>query len=470
MALSQNAPDSLVVDEVGQKVDCALFDKTMSPTDGRPHCGDQLVPIEFKRHSVRGDPFEDSKDDVEAAAEDRKKVRGQIISYAELVFSVQQRLHLIMILFFGRKFRLLFWDRSGAVVSNAIDYYEEWQLLCDILWRLDVLSRFYPEELGIDPSATRLFPGEADWNEMDNAGTPCPKDVDHTPRKPLGNDELTGFEHTFKYVRDLFKASLVAAWPRYRLEVPDGDGVRNFLVGRPYFRAKGLIGRGTRGYVALDTSTGRFTWLKDAWRVDYDDVGLEGDILNELNEAGVPNIPTLVCHGDIRGQTTKTPDYWTLPSPPSPEQRLGHLLSAMSSARTLVNPPGSASLKRKRATGTTEATLPKPKGLPHESVSDDDPCPLRRHKHYRVVVEEVCMPLTMFKNGKHLVWIILDCVYGALCDCFTPFPISRVYSSSRRGGEQCHPPRRQPWQHFDLSEGRHKQERHQGAALGRAAD
>ncbi|TFK83362.1 hypothetical protein K466DRAFT_665889, partial [Polyporus arcularius HHB13444] len=385
MALSDYVPDSHVVDEVGQKVHCALFDKTLSPKGGRPHWGDQLVPIAFKRLPICGDPFGDVNNEAGAAAEDRKKVRGQINNYVELVFSVQQRLHLIMILFLGRKFRLLFWDRSGAVVSNAVDYYEEWQLLCDILWRVDVLSRCYPEA---QPAFSPGTPIGMRWTKL---GWRAPT----TSTIPHANLLET-------------RSSLTLSTP----SIPDGDGVRNFLVGRPHFRAKGLIGRGTRGYVALDTSTGRFTWLKDAWRVDYDDVGLEGDILNELNEAGVPNIPTLVCHGDIRGQTTKTPDYWALPSPPLPEQRLGQLLSARSSARTLVNPPGSASLKRKRAIGTTEATLPKPKGLPQESLSEDDPCPLRRHKHYRVVVEEVCMPLAMFKNGKHLVWIILDCVYA----------------------------------------------------------
>ena len=38
--------------------------------------------------------------------------------------------------------------------------------------------------------------------------------------------------------------------------------------------------------------------------------------------------------------------------------------------------------------------------------------PLRQHKHYRMVVEEVALPLTCFKNGKQLCSIVLDAIEG----------------------------------------------------------
>ncbi|KAI0684177.1 hypothetical protein C8T65DRAFT_722537 [Cerioporus squamosus] len=399
--LSEHSPDSLTVDNLGQKVDSALFSQALAPTDNKPHWADQLLPIEYKRHQTRGDPFDDTKPDVEADAKDRKEVRGQVISYAELVFAVQQRLHLIMILVMGRKFRLLRWDRSGVSVSLSIDYYVYWEFFCNVLWRISVLARFHPELLGVDPSATRIFPSDPRYTLMTGAGQQCPSDADHKTRD-LAPDELTETGAvTYAYVRKLFRASLTEAWPRYELEVPDGKNVRKFLVGRPYFRAKGMAGRGTRGYVALDLETKKFVWLKDAWRAHYALLTKEGDILARLNAARVSNVPTLVCHGDIRGQTTKTPEFWELMNP----------VPSHSTTSTSLKGPSSSSTgaKRKRTDEEADVSSSKPKGL---NVGDTDyrqDCPLRRHIHYRIVVKEVCLTLPLFEDGQQLVSIIYDC-------------------------------------------------------------
>ncbi|KAI0699933.1 hypothetical protein C8T65DRAFT_831736 [Cerioporus squamosus] len=403
-AQCEDSPDSLTVDNLGQKVDSALFTQALTPTDNKPHWADQLLPIEYKRHQTRGDPFDDTKPDVEADAKDRKEVRGQVISYAELVFAVQQRLHLIMILVMGRKFRLLRWDRSGVSVSLSIDYYEHWSFFCDVIWRISVLARFHPKLLGVDPSATRIFPSDSRYGEMTLAGEKCPSDADHKPRD-LAVDELTGDGAvTYAYVRKLFRASLTEAWPRYELEVPDGENVRKFLVGRPYFRAKGMTGRGTRGYVALDLETKRFVWLKDAWRAHYALLTKEGDILARLNAAGVSNIPTLVCHGDIDGQTTKTPEFWELmhprdhvPTPPT--------------TSTSSQGPTSSSMggKRKRTDGEADVPSSNPQGLHGGDEDYREDCPLRRHIHYRIVVKEVCLTLPFFEDGQQLVSLIYDC-------------------------------------------------------------
>ncbi|RDX50685.1 hypothetical protein OH76DRAFT_1555502 [Lentinus brumalis] len=384
--LCENTPDSLSIDNLGQKVDSALYTRELAPTDSKPHWADQLLPIEYKRQQTRGDPFDDTKPGVEADAKDRKEVRGQVISYAELIFAVQQRLHLIMILVMGRKFRLLFWDRSGAGVSLSIDYYEHWQLFCEVLWRISVLARFHPELLGMDPSATRIFPDDPCWTEMSDVGVKCTDDADHKTRE-LAPGELAGDKPiTYAYVRKLFRASLEKTWPRYQLEVPDGENVRKFLVGRPYFRAKGMTGRGTRGYVAWDCHAKKFVWLKDAWRAHYALLTKEGDILAQLNAAGVSNVPTLVCHGDIRGQTTKTPEFWEMMHPLDP-------FPLIPTTSTSSQGPSSSS------TGTKRKWT--------DPAAED--CPLRRHIHYRIVVEEVCLTLPLFEDGQQLVSIIYDC-------------------------------------------------------------
>ena len=230
---------------------------------------------------------------------------------------------------------------------------------------------------------------------MESVARERESDVDATERT-LGDDELTE-PFTYAYIRTLFRESLKYNWPRYELEVPDdAGGVRRFLVCCPVFCQKGMAGRGTRGYVAYDLTTERFTWLKDAWRADYDGVEREGDILRKLNsnKEKIRNVPTLICHGDIRSQVTETPNFWedrrnkfaVPPIPPHPN-----------SSPSKVPGSPSCSLKRKHEGDGTEATF----NSPH-----------RLHRHYRLVVEEVCMPLHVFTDGPQLLSIVQDCMTG----------------------------------------------------------
>ncbi|KAI0760492.1 hypothetical protein C8Q74DRAFT_1221121 [Fomes fomentarius] len=408
MALAENAPlvSTQTVDDVEQRIDAALFPQTIAPNDNRPHWADQLVPIEFMQDPIRHDLFNDKEDDIDSDALDRKRFWSQIVHYSELIYSAQHRVHLLMILIMGRKCRLLRWDRSGVIVSRAFDYYEKWAFLCDVLWRISVLAHVDPASLlGEDPSAKRLSSTDPAWALMDEAAEPNADDVDHCERI-LIHEELSSkapVPWTFKYVRAMFRESLQEVWPRYQLEI--------LRVSTPLPSAGHDRPGGTRGYVALEVDEDgvqRFRWLKDAWRVDYEGVSLEGAILKRLNEAGVEFVPTLVCHGVIQSQRTKTPDFWEMLKN-SPRSDAG-----TSTSRTLVQPDsGSTGSKRKHAESDTndEIPLPLPQILDEESafrLLDD--CPLRRHVHYRMVVAEVCMPLSMFATGHQLVSIIIDCV------------------------------------------------------------
>lgn len=123
MSTSSEKPDLTDMGAFKQKPDAAVFKADSVPTDGRPHWADQLVTVEFKRYYPSQDPFDDGKDaKLESEAEKRKEVRGQLIDYAELVFRIQHRTALFMILVINRHVRILRWDRSGAVVTRAFDY------------------------------------------------------------------------------------------------------------------------------------------------------------------------------------------------------------------------------------------------------------------------------------------------------------------------------------------------------------
>ncbi|KAI9061471.1 hypothetical protein FKP32DRAFT_1594454 [Trametes sanguinea] len=403
MSLSETCPDK--GDAENQKIDAAFFRPDAVPTDGRPHWADQIVPVEFKAHDTAKDPYDDRESGtVDANAQSRKQVRGQIIHYAEKVFAYQHRTSLIFLIVIGRRFRLSRWDRSGTLVTRAVDYVEHPHVLCEMLWYLGKLSS---EALGFDPTATRIARGSDDFRRMIMASLPVLTDIDHRERpltSPLPDDA------EYCYVRRMFGQSLDSKFPYYRLEVPDASTgrMRCYLVGKPAFQAPGMAGRGTRGYVAIDVETGRFVWLKDAWRAHYEFVEQEGSVLEQLKAANVVNVPTLICHGDILEQVTLTPAWWEKKnSRTSSKDSVNTKLSTSpvqpiaSSSRTLVNPHPSSSKGTKRSLFEME-----------DSKSSREDCPLRQHRHYRLVVQEVGMRLVDMQYGRQLLQVIADCVYA----------------------------------------------------------
>ncbi|TBU58897.1 hypothetical protein BD310DRAFT_764502, partial [Dichomitus squalens] len=367
MCRSEARPDPLDLDTSRQKVDAAFFHTKDAPTDGRPHWVDQCLPCEFKNRK-RGnelDPFDDREDsNIESSALLRKKSRGQIISYADLLFALQQRTFLFMLLIIGRRFRLLRWDRSGVVTTKSTDYFKHPDLLCDFLWRF---SHSSSTALGFDPTAIRLPLRPNLTNEMDDIAIELEKvAVDHTNR-PLDEALPDGF--VFTYVLELFKNSIaIKEWPRHQLSITDDNGDKHhYLVGKPTFRASGAVGRTTKGYVAYDVQAKRLVWLKDTWRAWYEDIEREGDVLLRLNKAGVSNVPTVICHGDVG------------------KRKREHLASD--------------DVPR----GHADPTCP----APPRCRAD---CSMRHHRHYRVAIEEVCLELKKYVEAQQLVTVVLECI------------------------------------------------------------
>ncbi|RPD57736.1 hypothetical protein L226DRAFT_525028 [Lentinus tigrinus ALCF2SS1-7] len=172
--------------------------------------------------------------------------------------------------------------------------------------------------------------------------------IEKRAEKPI----LEGVHEIGRHARLLFKESITNKLERYKIRV---DG-RDFLVGGPHFASSELAGRGTRCYVAIDCDNpeGPFVYLKDAWRVAHEGIEREGDVLAYLNDDGigagrVEGVPTLVCHGDVEDQQTDSQEVWKALHPDEPD------------------------------------------------------CPLKTHRHYRIVVEEVGLPMGCFRNAAELV-------------------------------------------------------------------
>ncbi|PIL32462.1 hypothetical protein GSI_05164 [Ganoderma sinense ZZ0214-1] len=390
-------------------VDAAVFRGSSLGQGGTPVWFDQLVPIEFKGYSEGIDPFDPTiyEDTYGEIALGCKRLLERIGATVELLFAAQHRVAVFTLLVIGRRFRMLCWDPAGVIVSPSIDYYDHSDVLYDFLWRVSVLDDL---SLGFDPSATRIPPSCLDHLRMDIAALRDPTDIDHD-KCDLAGDEPED-PVVFAYVRSAFRASLESDWPRYKLRVPSEDGTRDYLVGKPMFGASGALGRGTRGYVAYDCNTRRFVWLKDAWRASYMATDSEGDVLAKLNAANVENVPTLVCHGDIRDQTTISRDWWERKYALSCTLSCSTPPASTASSHTLAPAGSPGSKKRKRSEAVAEIS-PAPRCDAHWGMQNSTlhlECPLRQHKHYHIVEEEVCLPLKDFVNGRQLVSLLLDCL------------------------------------------------------------
>ncbi|KAM5542945.1 hypothetical protein V8D89_003329 [Ganoderma adspersum] len=158
------------------------------------------------------------------------------------------------------------------------------------------------------------------------------------------------------HIPKAFNESLDRKWPWWKLSVVDEEtGVERYFA---YYTAR-VVGRGTSSYVAVPLNDARepegdFVYLKDTWRRDKEGLHKEGTVLKTLNADQVTYVPTLIYHGDLN-QSALSYDKW----------------------------------------------------FDYHPDRARDECPLEAHRHYRLVVAEVCKLLSEFQAGAELVWALI---------------------------------------------------------------
>ncbi|KAH9942012.1 hypothetical protein B0H21DRAFT_793702, partial [Amylocystis lapponica] len=344
-------------DPPGQKPDAGVYPKLRLPEGWRSEWATTRMSIEFKRRTDQ-DPFDDTHwpEGVQSVAQEREANRGLTIRSATEIFLRQHRCFMFSLVIFNKFARIIRWDRSGALVTERFNYTLEPNKMCEFLWRF---GRMSAAQQGCDPSVVEVEEGSPDYVLMQDKAKPPPP-----PRRNEGENiedykKRNEIKNIEDYKREYFVRSLASGWLRYKtpLHTSHQKKTRSFLICKPYYFDYGDIGRGTRGYVAIDCDTEQFVWLKDVWRVDLPGMEKEGDILKKLNDRNVRNIPTVVCHGDILGQRTVTQDY--------------------------------------------------------TDTGEDDPDTmgaLKAHCHYRLVEYEIGQALEEFLDGYDLVSVIVDCL------------------------------------------------------------
>jgi hypothetical protein len=198
-------------------------------------------------------------------------VLGQITTYAAVQLGSQFRTHIYSVLIVKDTARIFRWDRSGAIVTEAI-HYDKSPLLVDFFRRY---SKAPPDMRGVDQSVSDPTLEEA-----------------RAARQAL---ELRANEPVFK------------------LAVPvQGGAPRFFITSAPRAAFYTPPGRATRGFHAYDISQATLGFLKDTWRVDMRQILPEGETYKLLSEARVCNIAGCIASGDILTtayHATKTASY-----------------------------------------------------------------------------------------------------------------------------------------------------------------
>ena len=183
---------------------------------------------------------------------------GQITAYAAAQLGSQFRTHIYSILIVKDTARIIRWDRSGAIVTEAIKYNES-PLLTEFFRRY---SKAPPDMRGKDQSVSCPTFTEA-------VAARQALNIDNT--EPLVKLSIPGIDGSLLYY--------VASAPRATFYTPPG--------------------RATRGFPSYDPRFSRVVFLKDSWRVDLRDIWEEGKIYARLAEANVRNIPNCVASGNI---------------------------------------------------------------------------------------------------------------------------------------------------------------------------
>ncbi|KAI0075722.1 hypothetical protein K474DRAFT_1773092 [Panus rudis PR-1116 ss-1] len=249
---------------------------------------------------------------------DTNAILQSIERYLTAQLSRQHRTFTFLIYIYGRYVRFIRADRSAIIVSAPLNYLENPRPLAEFFWRYNYLS---PEDRGFDQCVRVATELERALLTQAVSGYQCMADTGELRRLPK------------------MDRTLEDDYPTYQIRVHDELGVESAtcLIRTPFF-IQSLFKRATRGYVALridglennmynsDNSgclqpsreglARRLVFLKDSWRLDFDEAETEAEIYTELRTCDISHIPHVPLAGDVSAaedpeelQTTKSQEW-----------------------------------------------------------------------------------------------------------------------------------------------------------------
>ncbi|KAL7277807.1 hypothetical protein ACG7TL_008751 [Trametes sanguinea] len=350
------------VNTLGEFVLSLMFPGNCNPDDGSERSavmamypkGHSAI-IEYPTDWIGAEMFISCKIDACCGLDDTsREVLEHSMAYASAAFEYQQLTHHFDVVILGSSALLGRRDRAGVVYSAKFGYKQEPAKLARFLWRVSHAT----------PEARATIP----------------------PRR--GTDYKT-----------------LEAWKEKELAGDDYHGVKDFLVGKPTFAASGVIGRGTREYIALSISNPGTPYL-------------ESDILLYLNAKGVQNIPTALYHGDVADQRTVSQDLYQCAKPgcragvvvdnAAPTREVDEVVQDANGDPECVDGPlvdSGTQLKDRAEENAGQSAEACHNG---QLTQEREVCPLITHRYYRLVVREVGLLLKEFPTGRILVWAVRD--------------------------------------------------------------
>ncbi|THH33086.1 hypothetical protein EUX98_g1138 [Antrodiella citrinella] len=303
---------------------------------------------------------------------------GQIGTYAAAQMSRQHRVCLFSLFVYGDFMRIIRWDRSGALITDAIDYRRSPRVLAEFLYRYSHMTR---AQRGWDTTVERGTPEDAKMLSAAIEAYQSDKSLRQLPRMEVTLKEcypVYRMKVDVKVsmevghpgdVRDGEEDSKEDSEGRRKLTGP-GMRTKIFLVRKPFWHTSMPIGRATRVYVALDIEDKKLVSIKDSWRVEFGSSDPEGVIYNEFDTVDAEwkqFLPTVLGADDVPDDSH------------SPEA------------------------KQKTLTQTFEE-----KARETHNIGL-----LRAHVHHRVV-QALAFPLNTFRSSRELVQAIRDAMFAVI--------------------------------------------------------
>jgi Fungal protein kinase len=196
---------------------------------------------------------------------------GQITLYAAAQLGSQFCTHIYSVLIVKDYARLIRWDRSGAIVTEAIPY--------------------------------NMNPALAEFFRRYHKAPPNVRGVDTTVMVPTDEEIALARD-----CLDLDKKLRLV-----KMTVPAGDSEWSYVATTPIAQPYTPPGRATRGFVAYNLQRRRKVFVKDTWRVDLPDIEREGETYELMARAQVRNIASCSAAGDIGNHQTLTHLYANKP-------------------------------------------------------------------------------------------------------------------------------------------------------------
>ncbi|EED83785.1 predicted protein [Postia placenta Mad-698-R] len=240
-------------------------------------------------------------------ADEAIKSRGQLSDYAMHLMRSQPRQFCFMVVVAGCYARIMRWDRSGAIVSEAFEFVEDPSTMVTFLYNYMTMTQ---EERGFDMSVVEA--SDDDKKEM-----------------IAWKDRMVQDKELSDYHIERYKEAMETKWPIHKVTIPREDLISaaelepkvdeasapkdspqagsdiptedlTLLIGKPLSMSNSPTGRSTIGYVAFDIRGKRLVFMRDSWPYDSPLRKTERIVYKDLWQNGVTNIARPISGGIVK--------------------------------------------------------------------------------------------------------------------------------------------------------------------------